>query len=94
MNAAMDVPELLIGLVAGLTLGALHLTLLGRQVKRIRDPRRLAAGAVIRLGAVTGALAALAMLVDHPGQALAAALGGMTAARVVLMRRRLAAGGG
>ncbi len=82
--------DLLLGLLAGLALGALHLLWLRRASARLgatADTGALLAGAALRLAVVLAGFAAVAWVTMQPGLALIAALCGFALARTLGLRR-------
>ena len=83
--------DLVLGLLAGLALGALHLLWLWRATARLGaragGAGRLLAGAAPRLAVVLAGFAAVAWVARQPGLALIAALAGFALARTVGLRR-------
>ena len=81
------IDDLLLGLLAGLALGALHLLWLRRAAARLGagagGTGALLAGAVLRLAVVLAGFAAVGWAAMQPGLALIAALGGFTLARTL-----------
>lgn len=76
--------DLLLGLLAGLALGALHLLWLRRASARLgveTGAGALLVGAALRLAVVLAGFAAVAWMALQPGPALIAALGGFTLSR-------------
>jgi hypothetical protein len=85
MSAGMT-GDILLGLLAGLALGALHLLWLRRASARLgagAGTGALLAGAALRLAVVLAGFAAVAWAAMQPGLALIAALGGFTLARTL-----------
>ena len=82
--------DLLLGLVAGLALGTLHLLWLRRASARLSaggTAGALLAGAALRLAVVLAGFAAVAWVAIQPGLALTAALGGFALARTLGLYR-------
>jgi hypothetical protein len=82
--------DLLLGLVAGLALGALHLLWLRRASARLGaggGAGALLAGAALRLAVVLAGFAAVAWVAIQPGLGLVAALGGFALARTLGLYR-------
>lgn len=83
--------DLVMGGLAGLALGGLHLLWLGRAVAGLGQPgrglNRLLAGAALRLAMVIAGFAAVAWAAAQTGPALIAALAGFVLARSVGLRR-------
>jgi len=82
--------DLLLGLVAGLALGALHLLWLRRASAPLGaggGAGALLAGAALRLAVVLAGFAAVAWVAMQPGLALIAALGGFALARTLGLYR-------
>jgi len=78
--------DLMLGLLAGLGLGALHMLWLRRASARLgagAGTGTLLAGAALRLVVVLAGFAAVAWVAIQPGLALIAALGGFTLARTL-----------
>jgi hypothetical protein len=79
--------DLLLGLLAGLVLGALHLLWLRRAAARLGagagGTGALLAGAALRLAIVLAGFAAVAWVATQPGLSLIAALGGFVSARTL-----------
>jgi hypothetical protein len=80
----------MLGLLAGLALGALHLLWLRRVSARLgagtgtgTGTGALLAGAALRLAVVLAGFAAVAWVAKQPGLTLIAALGGFTLARTL-----------
>jgi hypothetical protein len=85
MSAGMT-GDILLGLLAGLALGALHLLWLRRASARLgagAGTGALLAGAALRLAVVLAGFAAVAWAAMQPGLALIAALGGFALARTL-----------
>lgn len=85
MTAGM-IGDLLLGFLAGLALGALHLLWLRRASARLgtgTGTGTLLAGAALRLAAVLAGFAAVAWVAMQPGLALIAALAGFALARTL-----------
>jgi hypothetical protein len=78
--------DLLLGLLAGLALGAMHLLWLRRASARLGaggGTGTLLAGAALRLTVVVVGFVAVAWVAMQPGLALIAALGGFALARTL-----------
>jgi hypothetical protein len=89
MSAGMT-GDLLLGLLAGLALGALHLLWLRRASARLgagAGTGALLAGAALRLAVVLAGFAAVAWVAMQPGLALIAALSGFALARTLWLWR-------
>jgi hypothetical protein len=89
MTAGMT-GDLMLGLLAGLALGALHLLWLQRASARLgagAGTGALLAGAALRLAVVLAGFTAVAWVAMQPGPALIAALGGFTLARTLELWR-------
>ena len=86
MTAGMT-GDLMIGILAGLALGALHLLWLWRASTRFGAEAggvgALLAGGALRLSVVLSGFAAIASVATHPGLALTAALGSFVLARTL-----------
>lgn len=86
MMTAGITSDLMLGLLAGLALGALHLLWLRRASARLGASARtgaLLAGAALRLAVVLAGFAAVAWAAMQPGLALIAALVGFALARTL-----------
>jgi F1F0 ATPase subunit 2 len=82
--------DLILGLLAGLALGALHMLWLRRASARLgarAGTGALLAGASLRMAVVLAGFAAVASVAMQPGLALIAALGGFALARTLWMWR-------
>lgn len=78
--------DLLLGLLGGVALGALHLLWLRRASARLGtggDTGALLAGAALRLAVVLAGFTAIAWVAMQPGLALISALGGFALARTL-----------
>lgn len=85
MSAGMT-GDILLGFLAGLALGALHLMWLRRASARLvarAGTGPLLAGAALRLAVVLAGFAAVAWAAMQPGLALIVALGGFALARTL-----------
>jgi len=83
--------DLMLGFLAGLALGGLHLLWLWRASARLGARAGgmggLLAGTVLRLAVVLAGFAAIGWVATQPGLALIAALGGLVLARTLGLRR-------
>lgn len=88
--------ELILELLAGMALAALHLMLLRRAAARLGTGAggvgSLLGGAALRLVLVLAGFAAVAWLAPQPGLALVAGLCGFALARTLIVRRALRVG--
>jgi F1F0 ATPase subunit 2 len=91
MSPATLTPDLLLGAVAGVALGALHMAWLWRAARRLTAPGgragALLGGAVLRLAVLVAGFAAVALLATDPAVALVAALAGFVVLRSLALRR-------
>ncbi len=83
--------NLIVGLLAGMALGWVHLLLLRHAsasiVARSGGTGALLGGAALRVAIVLAGFAALAWVASQPGLALIAALGGFALTRQFVLRR-------
>ena len=88
MNGAI-LGDLVLGVMAGAGLGALHMLWLWRASSRLgtgAGVTTLLGGALLRLAVVLAGFAAIMLLAHQPALAMAGALGGFSVIRVVAIR--------